>query len=324
MAELGEPAATAADRDSTHRQPLLDLAQPAEQVLQAELLLEPLRLAVVAPHPAAATTPRLPHADRQTRPQALDRAAQPHADIQQVGMGPRPLVARGAGDRPGPAAGRGCGQDALAVGALVGSPAEPATPGKVLPGQPAKVLSDHAQDLLVVGLQSQPGADPRPRRRRSDHRRRQGPHRPATPTLDRAHRSAFNARFRADRRPYSRAQKLVSTSTMSRTRSSVTPPSSTTTSRRPWADSAAPTNSAFRRARRSRCSTTTIVTVGSANRRRTLDRAPLVPDPTSVSTRTTGTPARPRRPPVGAFADGAILVRGLWRGTSRSLPPFGR
>ena len=33
---------------------------------------------------------------------------------------------------------------------------------------------------------------------------------------------AFSARLRAERRPYRRAQKLVSTSTMSRTRSSVT------------------------------------------------------------------------------------------------------
>src|SRR4029453_6675928 len=51
------------------------LIQPAAQLLQAALLLEPLRLAVVPPYSAAATTPRLPHGDRQTRPQALDRAA---------------------------------------------------------------------------------------------------------------------------------------------------------------------------------------------------------------------------------------------------------
>src|SRR5512132_4037411 len=75
LAQLGEPAPTTAHRHSTCGQPPLDLIQPAAQLLQAALLLEPLRLAVVPPYSAAATTPRLPHGDRQTRPQALDRAA---------------------------------------------------------------------------------------------------------------------------------------------------------------------------------------------------------------------------------------------------------
>src|SRR5580692_11083377 len=67
------------------------------------------------------------------------------------------------------------------------------------------------------------------------------------PTSRWAQPTAFNARFRADRRPYRRAQKLVSTSTMSRTRSSATSPLSSTTSRLPCAESADSTSSAVRR-----------------------------------------------------------------------------
>jgi hypothetical protein len=117
-------------------------------------------------------------------------------------MGPHPLVARDAGNRSRPAAGRGCGQDALAVGALVRSRTEPATPGQVLPGQPAKVLTDRNKDLLVAAVQSQPGADPRARRSRNDERRRQTPHRPATPTFtDSSFRTGAVPRTRSRDRP---------------------------------------------------------------------------------------------------------------------------
>ena len=75
---------------------------------------------------------------------------------------------------------------------------------------------------------------------------------------------------------------------MSRTRSSVTSPSSMTTRRRPWAARAASTSSVFMRARRSRCSTTTVETLGSASNRRSLVREPFIPEPTSASTRSTG------------------------------------
>ena len=70
-------------------------------------------------------------------------------------------------------------------------------------------------------------------------------------------------------------------------RQSSTSPPSRTTRRRPCAAKAASTSSVFMRPNRSRCSTTTTVTFGSASRRRTLDREPFIPEPTSASTRTT-------------------------------------
>ena len=78
---------------------------------------------------------------------------------------------------------------------------------------------------------------------------------------------------------------------MSRTRSSATSPSSSTTSRLPCAESADSTSSVFILPSRSRCSTTTAVTFGSASSLRTFARDPLIPDPTSASTRTTRPPA---------------------------------
>ena len=93
---------------------------------------------------------------------------------------------------------------------------------------------------------------------------------------------------------------------MSRTRSSSTSPASSTTRRRPAAVRAASTSSVFIRPSRSRCSTTTTLTSGSASSRRALVRAPFIPDPTSVSTRTT------RRPACAAHAD----KRATWRSRS--------
>jgi hypothetical protein len=91
-------------------------------------------------------------------------------------------------------------------------------------------------------------------------------------------------------RPWSRAQKLVSASVISRTRSSSPSPSSIITKPRPCAESAAPTSSAFIRRRRSRGSTTTVETLGSASNRRSLGREPFLPEPTSASMGTAGCP----------------------------------
>src|SRR6266545_3977503 len=121
LAQLGKPVATTAHRHPTGGQPPLNLTQLAAQLLQAALLLQPLRLTFIPPYPGAAMTLRLPHEDRQTCLEALDRPAQPYPGIQQVGVGPPPLVLRGARDRPSPAAGRDRGQVALAVGAPGGS-----------------------------------------------------------------------------------------------------------------------------------------------------------------------------------------------------------
>jgi len=78
---------------------------------------------------------------------------------------------------------------------------------------------------------------------------------------------------------------------MSRTKSSSISPSSMTTSCLPEAAKAASTSSVFILPSRSRCSTTTVVTLGSESNRRTFARLPFIPEPTSASTRTTRWPA---------------------------------
>ncbi len=110
------------------------------------------------------------------------------------------------------------------------------------------------------------------------------------PTSFFAHRSAFSARLRAPRRPYRRAQKDVSTSVMSRTRSSSTSPGSKASTRRPSAESAASRCSKPKRASRSRCSTTMIAAVGSTRTLASLRRLSFIPEPGSVTTSSTDKP----------------------------------
>jgi amino acid permease-like protein len=102
--------------------------------------------------------------------------------------------------------------------------------------------------------------------------------------------TARSARLRAPRRPYSRAQKPVSTSIMSPIRSSLVSPGSTTSSLRPCAANAASRCSTLKRASRSWCSTTIVVACGSASSRVSLGRLPLTPAPTSVTTSATARP----------------------------------
>jgi hypothetical protein len=77
---------------------------------------------------------------------------------------------------------------------------------------------------------------------------------------------------------------------MSRTRSSSTSPSSTTTILRPWARRAASRCSTPKRARRSRCSATMVMAVGSESSFASFLRRPFIPDPTSVTTSETARP----------------------------------
>src|SRR6266540_4227624 len=63
LAQLGKPVATTAHRHPTGGQPPLNLTQLAAQLLQAALLLQPLRLTFIPPYPGAAMTLRLPHED---------------------------------------------------------------------------------------------------------------------------------------------------------------------------------------------------------------------------------------------------------------------
>src|SRR5246127_2065337 len=77
--------------------------------------------------------------------------------------------------------------------------------------------------------------------------------------------SAFLALWRAERRPYKRAQKEVNTSIISWTRSSLTSELSMTRSLRSWAVRAASTYSASKRINRSRCSTPMVWIFGLAS-----------------------------------------------------------
>ena len=118
-------------------------------------------------------------------------------------------------------------------------PARPATPDAC----PPPTARPRPADTPAAGYAPapRPGQPPRTAPRSGAARS------PATPARDAsrrqhgqrvdaalAHPTAFSARFRAGRRPYRRAQNHVSTSIMSRTRSSVTSLPSATTRRRPW------------------------------------------------------------------------------------------
>ena len=99
--------------------------------------------------------------------------------------------------------------------------------------------------------------------------------------------TARSARRRAERRPYCRAQRLVSTSVMSRNRSSSTSRSSTTRTPPPRARSRASTSSKPNRASRSRCSTRTMPSPGFDNTPSNSRRDPSSPEPTSTITSST-------------------------------------
>src|SRR5574342_683095 len=107
--------------------------------------------------------------------------------------------------------------------------------------------------------------------------------------------TALAARREAERRPYRRAHRLVSTSVTSRTRSSVVSASASTPIPRPHAASDAARCSTPNRVSRSRCSTTNTVAAGSDRTLVSLRRCPFIPDPTSVTTWSTAKP-RPVAP----------------------------
>src|ERR1017187_10332375 len=92
-------------------------------------------------------------------------------------------------------------------------------------------------------------------------------------------------------RPYSRAHKDVRISVTSRTRPPSTSDGSTTSSRRPCAESAASTYSPPNRANLSRSPTTMVVTDPSRSRARNARRLPFSAEPTSVTTRPTASPS---------------------------------
>src|ERR1700756_2388265 len=94
--------------------------------------------------------------------------------------------------------------------------------------------------------------------------------------------SAFFALWRADRRPYKRAQKEVNTSIISWTRSPLTSELSMTRSLRSWAVRAASTYSAPKRINRSRCSTTMVWIFGLASSFMSLGRRPFRPEPPRI------------------------------------------
>jgi hypothetical protein len=140
VAELDEPPTPPAHRHPPSRKPLLHRCELGLKVLQAALLLEPLRLRRIATHAAMATADRhgQPRSDRPAR------TAQTDPNVEQVALSALPLIVGGPGDRPCPTQRRCRGQGALPVSALVVADAEPAPHCQVVAGQPAKVLTDHA------------------------------------------------------------------------------------------------------------------------------------------------------------------------------------
>ena len=94
----------------------------------------------------------------------------------------------------------------------------------------------------------------------------------------------------------------VSTSIMSRTRSSALSPPPATSTRRPYAAKAASRYSTPKRASRSRCPATITMADGSDKTRRSFGRFPFTPEPTSRTTPATTTPcaaAHPATRPAG-------------------------
>ncbi len=218
-----------------------------------------------------------------------------HGDDRRVDVGEpaapgqRPLVVGGLGERTGPPGRRLRGQALLAGGPRVVVVVQTVgTPGfEVQAGEASEEFADQAQHLVVhVGGVLEAVAYHHPGRAQRDERVLDLPVSSPQPSAAAASR-ALRARFLAERRPYRRAQNEVSTSTMSRTRSSSTLPSSRTTRRRPDADKAASTSSTFIRPSRSLCSTTTVVTFGSASSRFAWERQPFTPEAISDSIRTT-------------------------------------
>jgi hypothetical protein len=128
-------------------------------MLKAALLAEALGLSRIARY----STLPLPHRNPKARLQPLDRSAQSHPGIQQVGIPSLPLITGGAGDRPCPPRRRCCGQSTLASRPLpfllVRESAGPTEGGKVTAGQPAKMLTDPHQHLLIGSIHPQSSAN---------------------------------------------------------------------------------------------------------------------------------------------------------------------
>lgn len=92
MAELGEPPATTADRYPTMSDPFLDLSETRLEVLKPDLFLEPFDPGLVSLHSPATSSSGLSGRDLQAHPNPLGRTAQPYPGIQQILVGPIPLV----------------------------------------------------------------------------------------------------------------------------------------------------------------------------------------------------------------------------------------
>jgi hypothetical protein len=155
VAELREPTPPTAHRHPTSRDALLDLGQPRLHVLEAALLLEPLRPTLIRPRPALPLSCR----HGQPRPELPGCTLEPHPGIQQVITATLPLVVGGPRDRPRPARRAGGSHGLLADRALVGAWADLAAEPEVLPGEAAKLLTDRLHDRLIPLRGAQPGTD---------------------------------------------------------------------------------------------------------------------------------------------------------------------
>src|SRR2546429_328545 len=299
VARPGQAAASPTHGHPASGEALLDVGQARHERLETLLAVGMLRLAGIAPDPAVAS-----HRQRQATADRLDPGLQALRLGPEVAACQLPGILGAARDRARPPGRRAGGHLAFAltpglrcrlgIELAFGTPAR-----QVRSGERAEMRAEAHEHRIVIGARAKAGSDPGAGRGR--HHKRLGDRAQTAhdcscanaigPTSLAAERSAFSARLRADRRPYSRAQNEVRTSVMSRTRSSSTSAGSSTTRVRPIADNAASTNSTFIRPSRSLCSTTTVRTAGSASKRRTFARAPFIPDPTSASMRSTRAPS---------------------------------
>ena len=119
--------------------PFLDLSEARLEVLKPDLFLEPFDRGLVSLHSPATSSSGLSGRDLQAHPNPIGRTAQPYPGIQQILVGPIPLVVGRTRDSASPTAGCFSGEGALTIRPLVvAAPpgvAEPTAPGEISAGQ---------------------------------------------------------------------------------------------------------------------------------------------------------------------------------------------
>jgi hypothetical protein len=147
----------------------------------------------MAPGGPAAATMRPNTSGRWPHPgvQHLAGTAQPRPLLEQVAPPTLPLVVRRPGQRSRPARRRRRGQGTLAAGAPVVAAAQPAAHCQVLAGEPAQVLPDRPQHLLVRSAGTHARSDPSTGRRGGHEWSGKGAHVPGNTRRSRQFRASI-------------------------------------------------------------------------------------------------------------------------------------